>query len=53
MASSGVFEEYGVSSVKGGKFNTRKLIGFTNEASDQIADLEMSESWMEPMFQPT
>ena len=43
----------GVRELVNGRHNTRKLIGFTKEASDAIANMEMSESWMEPMFQPT
>ena len=53
MKASEVFEEYAVRDLVNGHYNTRKLIGFTKDASDAIADMEMSESWMEPMFQPT
>ena len=53
MKASGVFEEYGVRELVNGRHNTRKLIDFTGEASDAIANMEMSESCMEPMFQPT
>lgn len=49
LASSGIFETYDVSErLK----KTKKLLGFTPEASEQIRQMNEAQQWMLPYFKP-
>ena len=49
LASSGIFEVYEVSE---GLKKTKKLLGFTPEASEQIKEINEVQQWMLPYFKP-
>ena len=49
LASSGIFEVYEVTE---GRKNTKKLLGFTPEASEMIKEMDEVQQWMLPYFKP-
>lgn len=49
LASAGIFETYDVTE---GLKKTKKLLGFTPEASEEIKQLDEVQQWMLPYFKP-